>query len=304
MKISKALTASNHYQWKQIKKYRVIYFMMIPVLLYFIVFSYYPLALGVVQSLQTDVIIGTPEFAGVQNYANLFADPQFWEAFSNSLIMGAGTQALVIPLALLFALGLNEINNRFVKSTIQTTSYLPNLFSWTVVGGMWVTILSTNGLVNGFTSIFGVKATQFMAERNLAQFIMILTASWKALGYYALLFLAAIISIDTSVFEAAQIDGASRLRQLFSISIPELYPTLKIVVLLGVMGLLRNFDQVFVMENSIILDKVNTLLLYIYTNGITHFRVGLATAAATIVLIATLLITFVVRKLIRYDESY
>jgi putative aldouronate transport system permease protein len=289
---------------KQIKKYKSIYIMMLPVLLYFIVFSYYPLLLGIIQSLQKNKLIGTPEFTGITNYTEVIKDYQFKQAFENSLIIGIGTQVLAFALSILLALGLNEIKNKFSKSTMQTVTYLPNLFSWTVVGGMWIFVLSSNGLINSILSVFGHDSVQFLADTNYSQAIMILTGTWKSMGYYAVLFLASIVSIDPSIFEAAQIDGASRVKQIIKIIIPQLIPTMKVIIVLGTMGLLRNFDQVFVMSNPTIMDKVRTLLLYIYTEGITQFKVGKATAAATVVLIATLLISFIVRKLIKYDENY
>lgn len=287
---------------KLIKKYRAIYFMMIPVLAYFLIFSYYPLVLGLIQSFQKNKLIGRPEFVGLANYKAIFKDYQFKQSFVNSFVMGIGTQVLSFVMSLILALSINEIRRKSVKEVMQTVTYLPNLFSWTVVGGMWVYILSTNGLLNGLIGLFGHQSIQFMAEEKYAQNIMILTGAWKSLGYYALLFLASIVSIDTSVFEAAEIDGASRIKQITSIILPELIPTMKVIIVLGTMGLLRNFDQVFVMENASILDKIRTLLLYIYTEGITKFRVGTATAAATVVLVSTIVITFIVRKLIRYDE--
>lgn len=285
-------------------KHKIIYIMMVPVLLYFIVFSYYPLLLGLIQSFEKNKLIGPAEFAGVQNYSDLFRDFQFGQAFYNSFIIGLFTQICTFAFALVFSLGLSEISHRFTKTTIQTISYLPNLFSWAVVGGLWITILSNTGLVNGILNIMGHKSVQFMAIPGFARPIMVLTASWKSMGYYALLFIASIVSINGNIFEAAQIDGASRMRQIISITLPELIPTMKVIILLGTMGLLQNFDQVFVMENAMILDKVRTLLYYIYTNGITQFRVGLATAGATVVLVATLVLTLAVRKLIRYDENY
>ena len=169
---------------------------------------------------------------------------------------------------------------------------------------MWVTILSSNGMLNGFLNLLGQPSVQFMADRNCAKLIMILTGAWKDMGYYALLFLASLVSIDGSIYEAAQIDGATRIRQITNITVPELIPTMKIIIILATMGFLRNFDQVFVMENSMILDKIRTLLLYIYTEGILQFKVGVATSAATVVLVTTIVITSIVRKLIRYDENY
>jgi len=289
---------------KQIKKYKAIYIMLLPVLLYFIVFSYYPLLLGIVQSLQKNKLIGTPEFIGIANYKEVLGDYQFKQAFENSLVIGIGTQLLSFVLSILLAIGINEIGSKLSKSTMQTVTYLPNLFSWTVVGGMWIFILSTNGLINSVLTSNGHDSIQFLADTKYSQAIMILTGAWKSIGYYAVLFLASIVSIDPNIFEAAQIDGASRGKQITKILIPQLIPTMKIIIVLGTMGLLRNFDQVFVMGNPTIMDKVRTLLLYIFTEGITQFKVGKATAAATVVLIATLIITFIVRKLVKYDDNY
>jgi len=289
---------------KQIKKYKAIYIMMLPVLLYFVVFSYYPLLLGIVQSLQKNKLIGTPEFIGIANYKEVLGDYQFKQAFQNSLVIGIGTQLLSFVLSILLAIGINEIGSKFSKSTMQTVTYLPNLFSWTVVGGMWIFILSTNGLINSVLTSNGHDSIQFLADTKYSQAIMILTGTWKSIGYYAVLFLASIVSIDPNVFEAAQIDGASRVKQITKILIPELIPTMKIIIVLGTMGLMRNFDQVFVMSNPTIMDKVRTVLLYIFTEGITQFKVGKATSAATVVLLATLIITFIVRKLVKYDDNY
>jgi putative aldouronate transport system permease protein len=221
---------------KGIKKYKSIYVMMIPVLLYFIVFSYYPLALGIVQSFQKSKLIGAPEFTGFANYKEVLHNYQFRGAFLNSIVMGVGTQILSFITSLFVALGINEIKNKFAKSAVQTVSYLPNLFSWTVVGGMWVFVLSTNGLINSGLSALGLKTVQFMAEEKLGQAIMILTAAWKGVGYGAVLFLASIVSIDQGIFEAAQIDGASRLRQIFTIIIPNLVPTMKVILYLAQWG--------------------------------------------------------------------
>lgn len=286
------------------KKHRLIYLMMVPVILYFIVFSYYPLLLGLVQSFQTNSLLGTPGFAGIQNYTQLFSDFQFRQAFVNSFVIGLFTQICTFFASLVFALGLNEVRQNFLRSSVQTISYLPNLFSWAVVGGMWITLLSNTGLINGILNAFGLKSVQFMAMPGLAKLIMVLTEAWKSTGYCALLFMASIVSINGSIYEAAQIDGASRLKQIVRLTIPELVPTMKVIVLLGAMGLFQNFDQIFVMENSTILDNIRTLLYYIYVNGILQFKVGLATAGATVVLLATFLLTAVVRRLLRYDETY
>lgn len=296
--------SKNKTLWKQIKKHKAIYIMMAPIILYFSVFSYYPLILGLVQSFQKNKLIGTPEFSGLSNYKEVLSDYRFAQAFNNSLIIGIGTLLTTFVCAVVLSISINEIRNKKIKTTMQTVTYLPYLFSWTVVGGLWVFILSYNGMLNGILSIFNIDATHFLSEPKNSQIIMILTSVWKNIGYYAVLLLASIVTINPSIFEAAQIDGATRFKQIRSIIIPQIVPTMKVIIVLGTMGLLRNFDQVFVMGNPTIMDKIRTLLLYIYEEGILQFKVGKATATATIVLISTFIITAIVRKVIKYDDNY
>ncbi|MEG1892046.1 MAG: ABC transporter permease subunit [Clostridia bacterium] len=289
----------------RLRRYRFIYLMLLPVALYFIVFSYYPMALGIVNSFQEIKLLGNSSFVGLKNYQKIFVSPVYTQAFYNTLIMGAGTFVLQTAWGLLLALYLNEIRSKPVKSAFQTISYIPYLLSWSVVGSMWITILSPTGLMNGILAAFGgenFRKIVFMSEQKYAQGIMIFTGAWKGAGYCAALFLAAIVSIDPTLYEAASIDGASRLQQTAAITVPSIASTIKVVVVLGVMGLLRNFDQIYIMSNASILDKVRNLLYLIYTDGIVQFKIGIASAAACVVLVATMLITFVVRKAIHYDE--
>ncbi len=281
--------------------------MLIPVAIYFIVFSYYPLYLGIISSFMKSKMIGAPEFTGFTNYKDVLQSPLFSQSFINVLIVGIGTFIIQFILGLLIALSLNELKSKFIKTSIQSSTYLPYLLSWSVVGGMWIKLLGPTGIVNGFLQlIYGssFKSIIFMSEPKFAREIMILTGSWKVAGYYAVLFLAAIVSIDESIYEAAAIDGASRLRQIVQIIIPSLVPTMKVITVLSSMGILRNFDQIFVMQNSIILDKIRNPLYLIYSDGIINFKVGFATAASTLVLIATFIIATIVRKLTKYDDTY
>lgn len=293
--------------WKKVKRYRGIYLMLLPVLVYFLVFSYYPLVLGIINSFQKVKILGGSEFAGMDNYINVATSSTYQQALGNSLIVGIGTFLLQFVLGLVIALLLNEVKNKVARSLIQTVTYIPYLLSWAVVGGLWITIFSPTGMINGILEMFSSGDFQpivFMSEPIFARGIMIFTGAWKGAGYFAALFLATIVSLDSSIYEAAQIDGASRLQQIMRITLPQIKPTMKIVTVLSVMGVLRNFDQIFIMGNPSINDKVQNLLVLIYNDGILKFDVGTATAAATLVLLVTMLISFVVRKLIGYDQAY
>lgn len=283
---------------RNLKKYAFVYILLTPVILYFLVFSYAPLVMGIIQSFQASRLMGDVEWVGFSNYKTAFLDSGFIRSLWNGAIISVGTMVGSLCLALLIAIGLNELRNRYVKSTIQTTSYLPYLFSWTVVGGMWVFLLSPNGFMNGLLALFSGPRILFMTRANLARGIMIFTGVWKNVGYHAVLFIAAILSINPNLFEAAQIDGASREKQIRKIILPELIPTLKILIILSMMGLFTNFDQILVMGNPAIIDRIRTPMFYVYENGIERFNIGLATAASVIVLLLTMIITAVVSKVL------
>lgn len=290
---------------RKIKRYRGIYLMLAPIVAYFLVFSYYPLVLGIVNSFHKVKLLGGSQFVGLANYQEVAGSRLYQQALRNSLIVGIGTFLLQFVWGLGIAVFLNEVKRKTFKSLIQTVTYIPYLLSWTVVGGLWITIFSPTGMVNGILNKLGTTgATVFMAEPAFARTIMIFTGAWKGAGYFAALFLAAIVSLDASLYESARIDGASRWQQIVKITLPQIVPTMKIVTVLSAMGALRNFDQIFVMGNPSINDKVQNLLVLIYNDGILKFNVGTATAAATLVLVVTMLISFVVRKLLRYDEAY
>ncbi len=293
--------------FKKLKKYRFIYLMLLPVTVYFLVFSYYPLLLGIYNSFHNVMILGETDFAGLDNYIGIIKNPLYLKALWNSLAVGAGTFFLQFIWGLIIAFLLNEVKSRILKSALQTAAYIPYLLSWAVVGGLWITILSPTGLMNGILKLLneeGFRPVVFMSEPALAKEIMIFTGAWKGAGYYAALFLAAIVSIDQNIYEAAAIDGASRFKQMLLITLPNIIPTMKVVAVLAAMGVLRNFDQIFIMANSSILDEVRNLLYLIFHEGIIQFKIGAATAAATLVLLATVFISFTVRRLIRYDDTY
>lgn len=292
---------------KKIKRYRIIYIMLIPIVIYFVVFSYYPLYLGIKSSLMESKLIGGGKFVGFDNYLKVLKDSMYAQALVNTLVVGIGTFVLQFVLGLMLAVGINEVKNKVFKASVQSVTYLPYLLSWSVVGGMWITMLSATGIFNAIVQTIAGPAYHpmvFMAEAKFAREIMILTGAWKGAGYYAVLFMAAIVSIDPSIYEAAAIDGASRFKQIIFIMVPNLSSTMKVILVLGSMSVLRNFDQIFIMGNSSIYDEVRNLLYLIYKNGITEFKVGIATAGATLLLILTFIISYIVRKLTKYDESY
>jgi putative aldouronate transport system permease protein len=278
--------------------------MMIPIFAYFILFTFYPLIRGFIISLQDFRVIGHRPFVGLDNYFTVLQDPDFYHAMINTLMISGGILLANFIFPLIIALLLNELLNEVFKRFVQTVIYLPHLFSWVVVGGIWIFLLSPDGgLVNELLQWFGNKPVHFLVKEQYAKPLMILMATWKDMGYTCILYLAAIVAINPSLYEAASIDGANRWHKIRHVTLPQLIPTMKIVLLLNMMGVLRIFDQIIIMRNPSIASEVDVFMTYVYEKGIMQFKMGVASAASFLVLFATLIITFITRKLIKYDEG-
>lgn len=302
MKESSALRARRRLL-RKLSQYKALYLVVVFAFVYFAIFTFYPLVLGVVQSFQKVRLIGAPVFVGVDNYWAILNDPIFMLSLRNSVVVGSVSLFINLAVSLLLAISVNEVHQRFVKSAVQTVTFLPYLFSWTVVGGMWLQILAQGGMVNHALSALGLSKLPFFTSPAWGRPVILFTNAWKQAGYFVVLLLAGIVSIDPSVYEAARIDGATRAKQIRYIIVPQTWPTIKTLLVLGATGVLRNFDQVLLMNRPATKDSIRTLLLYIYEEGITKIKIGTATAAATVVLMITFVLTITVRRAAKYDQD-
>jgi putative aldouronate transport system permease protein len=285
------------------RKFRSLYLMFLPVALYFALFNYYPFAKGIAMSFQGNRLIGPKPFVGLANYRDVVADSDFVRAVLNSIVIGLADMGLYFLLSLFLALCIAELGSRSARRAVQTIAYLPYLFSWSVIAGVWILIFDQRGIVNALAGFLGAKPTFFLAEPGLARPLIIGMGVWRSIGYFAVLFTVAITDIDQSLYEAARIDGASRLRQVASVTLPCLRSTMKVVIVLLAMGVLTHFDEMFVMQNPANKTRIATLLVYVFDMGITKFKTGFATAGATLVMVGTLALVGIVRKAVRYDEA-
>jgi putative aldouronate transport system permease protein len=286
------------------KIHAALYLMIIPVVAYFAVFVYYPLYEGVVASFQEFNLLGNRPWVGWDNYVTVWNDPAFWQVVRNTLIIGGGILILGFLPPIIVALSLNELRLVLFKKFTQTAVYLPHLFSWVVIGGIWVYLLSPRGgLVNEILAFFDVGPVRFLTNTTWARATMIVVPIWKDMGYAAIIYLASITAISPALYEAARIDGASRLQQAYQITVPLLVPTMKVVLMLNVLGLLRIFDQIYVMRNPVVQRKVDVLMTYVYDTGITKYDVGYASAISVMVLVATLALTAIVWRVTGFGRE-
>jgi putative aldouronate transport system permease protein len=281
-----------------------LYVMILPVIAYFAIFVYYPLYQGVNSSFQEFKLLGNAEYIGTQNYIDVWNDPKFWQVVRNTLLIGGGIIVFGFLPPIMVALALNEVSFLLYKKIAQTVVYLPHLFSWVVIGGMWIYLLSTSGgLINELLALIDVGPMRFLTNATWARTMMIGLPIWKDMGYAAIIYLAAITSINPSLYEAARIDGASRFQQAYQITMPMLTPTMKVVFMLNILGLLRIFDQIFVMRNPVIQSKIDVIMTYVYDMGIQKYEIGFASAISVMVLVATLVMTAIVWRVTGFGQD-
>jgi putative aldouronate transport system permease protein len=268
------------------------------------VFVYWPLYQGTVSSFQEFKLLGGGEWVGTQNYVDAWESDKFWQVVKNTLLIGGGILVVGFFPPIVIALALNEVAYLLFKKVSQTAVYLPHLFSWVVIGGMWIYLLSpSGGLVNELLALIDVGPIRFLTNTAWARATMIGLPIWKDMGYAAIIYLAAITSISPTLYEAARIDGASRFQQAYQITLPLLKPTMKVVFMLNILGLLRIFDQIFVMRNGVIQDGVDVIMTYVYDQGILQYELGYASAISVMVLLATLVMTAIVWKVTGFGRD-
>lgn len=284
------------------RKHRFLYLMFLPAALYLLFFSYYPFFKGIVMSFQANRLLGARPFVGLENYRSVIGDMDFLQSVFNSFLIGVVDMGLYFALSLVLALLINEMGSAFLRKAAHTAAYLPYLFSWSVIGGIWALIFDRRGMINVIRSLFGQETIFFLAEQDLARPLIIGMGVWRSIGYFALLYSVAIVSIDPALYEAARIDGAGRFTQITKIILPSLKGTMKVILVLLSIGILTHFDEIYVMQNSTNKRLIGTLLLYVFETGILNFKLGTATAGATLVMIGTLALVGISRRLAKYDE--
>jgi putative aldouronate transport system permease protein len=208
------------------------------------------------------------------------------------------------PLPIIFALFLNEIRNAAFKRTVQTISYLPHFLSWVVLGGIMINWLSESGMINDVLVNMGIldKPIAFLARPDYFWGLATVSDIWKSLGWNSIIYLAAISGIDTELYESAIVDGAGRFRRMWNITLPGISGTIAILFILAVSGLLNaNFDQIFVLRNTLNASASEVIDIFVYRMGIQSARFSYATAVglfkSVIALLLLLLANGVTRKL-------
>jgi putative aldouronate transport system permease protein len=262
--------------------YRSIYLMLFLPLVYFALFKYGPLVnaqIAFKDFMALDGVWKSP-WVGFRNFGTFFSSIYFWELLRNTLGLSLGKLLLGLPLAVMFAIALNESSLRRWKGFVQTVAYLPHFLSWVVMYGVLLLLLSPDeGLVNEIAKAFGGKETNFLQDPTWYPVVVILSDVWKELGWSAIIYLAAITGIDPGLYEAAEVEGATRLQRIRWITLPGILDVIIIMTLLRLGTILdAGFHQIFMTYSVPVYSSGDIIDTWVYRQGILDFQFGLATA--------------------------
>ncbi|KQX48414.1 ABC transporter permease [Paenibacillus sp. Root444D2] len=265
-----------------IQKYWPLYLISIPGLLYFAIFKYIPLFGSSIAFQNYNIfkgISGSP-WVGMVHFKRLFTYPEFMIILKNTLYIGMYDLIFAFPVPIILALLLNEIRFNGYKRLLQTVIYMPHFLSWVIVGGIVIGLLSpTTGIVNQVLGWFHIESIYFMGENSYIRSILIGSGIWKDSGWGTIIYLAAIAGIHPDLYEAAEIDGAGRFRQVISITLPSILPTITILLLLHIGHFMDfGFERVFLFLNPLNSENGEILDTYVYRAGLVDRQYSFTTA--------------------------
>lgn len=274
---------------KEIRKKRAklnrtapLHLMLLPAVVLTFLFAYLPLG-GLVMAFQNfKPLLGFTKSAwvGFDQFIYIFSVPSFWAAFRNTFIIAFCKIILNILVPLILALLLNELVGQRFKRFVQTVVFIPYFFSWAILGGMVIEIFSYDGAINNAIMALGGEPIAFLVSNTWFRPIIIGSDVWKGIGYNTVLFLAAITNVDPTLYEAAMVDGAGRLKQLTRITLPCIASMIVLLTILGLGGILNaGFEQIFILYNPIVEKTVDILDTFVYRLGIVSTQYSAAAAA-------------------------
>lgn len=267
---------------KSIKRNYLLYILLILPMMYFFLFKYVPMA-GIILSFRNYVpgqsIFGE-NWVGFKYFSIFLTDPTFWNIFKNTILLSLLNLIIGFPIPIIFALLLNEVRNNNLKRFIQTVSYLPKFFSTVVVVALINSLLSpSTGIVNNILELFGKESIYFVNDENWFRPIYIISEIWQFTGWNAILYIAALASVDMELYEAAVIDGANRWKQTLYITIPEIMPTIVILFIMSVGYVLTvGFEKILLLYSPNIYGTADVIQTFVYRMGIVNNNYSYATA--------------------------
>lgn len=270
-------------RWKRYKKHKYLFFLLFPALAWYSIFHYGPLY-GIQLAFKDfrimEGILGSP-WVGFKHFDTMFtASSHFWRVLRNTVVISLYHIVFGFPAPILLALIFNELKWNVFKRITQSISYLPHFLSWVILAGLFGTMLSpSTGIVNYIITALGFDSIYFLGDPNYFRFTLVVTNIWKEIGWGTIIYLAALASINPDLYEAASIDGASRLKQTLHITLPALLPVISIMFIFQISGILdAGFDQILNLYHPAVYEVADILDTYVFRFGLTQLQYSFTTA--------------------------
>ena len=272
---------------------KLLYWMILPVLIYVFIFSYIPM-FGLIMSFQdyslTKGIWGS-KWVGLKNFKDFFGGMYFGRTLGNTLILSGLDLLICFPAPILLALMLNEVGNMRFKRTIQTVSYMPHFISMVVVAGLIKEFCSSTGPLAQMAQLWGGEARNYLSDPANFRGIFTMSSVWQTIGFNSIVFLAALAGVDMQQYEAAKIDGANRLQQMWHVTLPGIAPTIIIMLILRCGSIMNvNFEKVLLLYSPSTYETADVISTYVYRVGILKQKIGYSTAVGLFNSVASLIL--------------
>jgi putative aldouronate transport system permease protein len=284
-----------------LKRYWTLYLMVLAPVIYFLVFRYMPLVNAQIAFKDFSPLDGVwhSPWVGFKNFLEFFNSIYFWELMRNTIGYSLAKLLVGLPLAVILALALSETAAKAFKGVVQTMTYLPHFLSWVIMYGVLLALLSEgDGWVNMIIKAAGGETKSFLGSPDWFPVIVVLSDAWKETGWSAIIFLAALAGIDPALYEAAEVEGASRFQRIRYISLPGILDVIVVVTLLRLGTVLdAGFHQLFMLYSMPVMSVGDILDTWVYRQGILDFRFSLATAVGLFKGVIGLLMVLVFNRL-------
>lgn len=298
--------------WKQLKKdiyrARAIYLMILPVVVWFLLFQYWPMTWLSISFFDYNLYLGFvgSKFVGFQNFIKFFTGMDFWRLMRNVLLLNFYALLVGFPAPIIFALFLNEMRSAKVKKVIQTVSFLPYFISMVAFVSLVTEFLSpSTGLSADILKFFGKEPIYFLGDAKYFRTIMVFSGIWQTMGYSAIVYLSALTAVDVNLYEAAMVDGANRWNRLIHITIPCIMPTIVVMFILRIGSLINaNFEKIYLFQNSANLEVSEVIQTWVYKRGMVKYDYSMGTTAELFNGIVALILVVMANRLSkRYSDS-
>lgn len=258
-----------------------IYILLLPVLIWYIVFSYIPMYGAIIAFKDYSPALGIfgSKWIGIRYFKDFFTGPYFGQILRNTLLISFYSIVAGFPAPIILALLLNEVRCTWYKKTVQTLTYMPYFISLVVICGLIRIFVGSDGFISNIIALFGGESTNLLMKKEAFRSIYVISDIWQGMGWNSIVYLAALSSIDAQLYEAASLDGAGRFRQLFVVTLPGIMPTIIIMFILRIGSVMSvSSDKIILLYNDLTRETADVINSFVYRKGIEEYNYSYSTA--------------------------